>query len=437
MGTLVSALFIDYDNVRALLDDDDPATGARFSNRPLAWLTALATHLPLPPGVEERRIVSRRCYASPHQINSYRRNFTQTGFEVIDCPPLTTHLKNGADITIVMDVIDYLTRYPHIEEYIILSADADFVPVLNRLRKEMKRTAIFTAANTSSAYRNCSDETIQTDFFATHLLEPGVIRGLPAGVEDAPPSPPQAPPLDPALAEAVVATLGQALARRQGRLPFATAAQALTDALGDRLGGNWGGQRTFTALLAAVDPGELSIDWKVQEIQGDVDLDLEFDGWSAAERDLLGEFVRDVIATAGKPIPPLPPAVFTLVFETFAASYRDEQQTFHAAVKSVAAACAAAGFEVTPQEVRFIGTGISMQGYRFGPDADPVLLASLWRMQIFELCGEPDWLREPEDAELLAHWCRAESELVGQARDDFLARSADDFPESESAAAEE
>jgi hypothetical protein len=143
MTQLHSALFIDYDNVSIELERYDPAIAARFSNKTLLWLDALEKHLPLPDGseAEARRIVARRCYASPQQINAHRRNFTQTGFEVIDCPPLTTHLKNSADIYIVMDIIDYLQRYPHIDEYIILSADADFVPVLNRLRKELKKSS--------------------------------------------------------------------------------------------------------------------------------------------------------------------------------------------------------------------------------------------------------------------------------------------------------
>src|SRR4028119_2146450 len=171
MTQLNSALFIDYDNVRTELERDDPTTAARFSNKTLLWLDALENRLPLPDGraVESRRIVSRRCYASPHMFNSYRRNFTQTGFEGVDCPPLTARLKNSADIYIVMDIIDYLQPYPHIDEYIILSADADFVPVLNRLRKELKKSVIFTSYNTTAAYRNCADRTIEADFFSAHL----------------------------------------------------------------------------------------------------------------------------------------------------------------------------------------------------------------------------------------------------------------------------
>lgn len=118
MKQLHSALFIDYDNVRPELDRYDPAIGARFSNKPLVWLEALENSMPLPAGVEAegRRIVSRRSYASPHLINNHRRNFTQTGFEVIDCPPLTAGLKNSADIYIVMAPKDPISAIIRCEE---------------------------------------------------------------------------------------------------------------------------------------------------------------------------------------------------------------------------------------------------------------------------------------------------------------------------------
>jgi hypothetical protein len=356
---LISALFIDFDNVHSMLCDDDPNVGARFANRPLHWLKALESDPELIEGTEgvARRIVSRRCYASPGRITPYRRNFTQTGFEVVDCPPLTTHMKNSADITMVMDVMDYVVRYPTIEEYIVLSTDADFVPLLNRLRKEMKRSAIFTAANTSSAYRNCADRTIDTQFFALHLGSDAE-RGAPGAAP---------------------------LSKQAVPKPAVPAVPSLKSPLD-------------TALA----------------------------GWNEAERELLGDFVADVANAAHRPIPMLSPAVYSVIFDAFAAYYRGQPQSFYDAVASVAAACGAAGYAVAQQDIRFIGTGISIQGYRFGSDADPRMLAGLWRLQLFDLCDAPEWMREDEDPVLLATWCHASNETTEQARDDFLARTAEE-----------
>ena len=57
-----------------------------------------------------------------------RHHFLRAGFEVVDCPPLTAQLKNSADIRMVMDVRDILTHDTYFDEFVILSADADFTP---------------------------------------------------------------------------------------------------------------------------------------------------------------------------------------------------------------------------------------------------------------------------------------------------------------------
>lgn len=439
MGQLHSALFIDYDNVRSELERYDPNVASRFSNKTMLWLEALEKHLALPQGhgEEERRIVSRRCYASPHRINSYRRNFTQTGFEVIDCPPLTTHLKNSADIYIVMDVIDYLLRYPHIDEYIILSADADFVPVLNRLRKELKRSVIFTSYNTTAAYRNCSDRTIEADFFARHLAadvaprasavqSQGTARAAGRTGLD----------VDEAFADEVEACLIRAADRHFGHISFAAAGLVLREELKDRLGNDWGGHRTMSALVDKVPFKVLEVRRDAQEFSNP-DFRLELPGWSEEDRARLQEFVSDIACAASKAIPALPPAEYTLLFDELSGHYDavEEPGTFTDAVNAVSKRCRDRGGDISAQDVRFVATGISMQGYRFGEGdrIDATLLAGLWRVQVFDLCRDPDWLREPDDALLLATWFRASSETPEAGRDDFLRRTAD---EAEEAAAE-
>ncbi len=446
MAVVNSALFIDYDNVRTELEKYDPAIAARFSNKTLLWLDALEKHLGLGEdiGADGRRIVSRRCYASPHLINPYRRNFTQTGFEVIDCPPLTTHLKNSADIYIVMDVIDYLGRYPHIDEYIILSGDADFVPVLNRLRKELKRSVIFASYNTTAAYRNCSDQRIEAEFFAEHLATetaaPRAAQGGGAG-EPArrPPSPAGRTPATEVGAElsaAIEECLVRAASRRVGRLPFATAAHALREELPAETGGNWAGHGTFTALLENLRLKELEVEWQSQQLVIP-DFTLALPGWEAEDRDRLVAFITDVLVTASKHIPILRPGDYSLIFDELAAYYQgDEPDTFTHSINTVAAVCRERGVDVTPQEVRFIATGISMQQYRFTEARDARHLASLWRAQVFDLCGEPDWMREPEEAERLADWFHARDESVEEGRDDFLARTGGEEGELPSEGAE-
>jgi hypothetical protein len=121
-----------------------------------------------------------RCYGNPvprrnthdnsTDMNSFpfvRHHFLRAGFEVIDCPPLTAQLKNSADIRMVMDVRDYLTHETYFDEFIILSGDADFTPLLHRLRAHARRTVIFANDFIAAPYIAISDgEVRETDLIA-------------------------------------------------------------------------------------------------------------------------------------------------------------------------------------------------------------------------------------------------------------------------------
>ena len=127
------------------------------------------------PALEaERRIVINRCYGNPvprrnqsdnsTDMSSFpfvRHHFLRAGFEVIDCPPLTAQLKNSADIRMVMDVRDMLTHDTYFDEFVILSADADFTPVLHRLRSHARRTVIFSNDHTAAPYTAICDAEIR------------------------------------------------------------------------------------------------------------------------------------------------------------------------------------------------------------------------------------------------------------------------------------
>ena len=99
-----------------------------------------------------------------------RHHFLRSGFEIIDCPPLTAQLKNSSDIRMVMDIRDYLDHKTNFDEFIILSSDADFTPVLHRLRSHAKRTVIFANDNTVAPYTALSDGEVRESDLIAHLL---------------------------------------------------------------------------------------------------------------------------------------------------------------------------------------------------------------------------------------------------------------------------
>lgn len=171
----MSAVFVDYDNIYLSLKRKSEEAAKRFAKDAGVWLREiesgrLITATNAPSDNVKRRIVMNRCYGNPvprrnqndnsTDMNSFpfvRHHFLRSGFEIVDCPPLTAQLKNSSDIRMVMDVRDYLTHETHFDEFIILSGDADFTPVLHRLRAHARRTVIFANDFTAAPYTAISD----------------------------------------------------------------------------------------------------------------------------------------------------------------------------------------------------------------------------------------------------------------------------------------
>jgi NYN domain len=187
-GACLSAVFVDYDNIYLSLKRKSEEAAKRFARDAHTWLREIESGR-LITGTHDsfsetrRRIVMNRCYGNPvprrnahdnsTDMNSFpfvRHHFLRAGFEVVDCPPLTAQLKNSSDIRMVMDVRDYLTHETYFDEFIILSGDADFTPVLHRLRAHARRTVIYANDHTAAPYTAISDgEVRESDLIALIL----------------------------------------------------------------------------------------------------------------------------------------------------------------------------------------------------------------------------------------------------------------------------
>src|SRR5262245_21615335 len=174
-GPCLSAVFVDYDNIYLSLKRKSEEAAKRFAKEAPRWLREiesgrLITATNAQFGAAPRRIAMNRCYGNPvprrnphdnsTDMSSFpfvRHHFLRSGFEVIDCPPLTAQLKNSADIRMVMDVRDLLLHETYFDEFIILSGDADFTPVLIRLRAHARRTVVFANDFTAAPYTAICD----------------------------------------------------------------------------------------------------------------------------------------------------------------------------------------------------------------------------------------------------------------------------------------
>ncbi len=152
------------------LKRSDPGAAERFATAPERWVQALAQGQDRPGG-RGRRFLVRACYLNPQLHGQHRVSFAAAGFRVVDCPSLTAGAKNAADIQIALDVCDALAHVTRFEEFLIASADADFTPLVHRIRAHDRRVTVVVAGPLAGAYRAVCDPVV-----TPRQLLPGVER---------------------------------------------------------------------------------------------------------------------------------------------------------------------------------------------------------------------------------------------------------------------
>jgi len=274
-GPVLTTVFVDYDNVYLSLKRKNEDAAKRFAKDSSIWLQGIAsgelitskTSLGVPA---ERRIVMSRCYGnSQPRRNAHdnstdmcsfpfiRHHFQRSGFEVIDCPPLTQQLKNSADIRIVMDVSDILNHPTFFDEFIILSGDADFTPVLHRLRAHARRTVVYANDHTALPYTAISDGEIkETDLLALLTSSRAITGESPREITTA------VPVIDvEAARKSILAEVVDFVRSAPQAVPLETLADRSVRVIGrdKTVGTNWGGYGTFRDLLLADLPDDIHL----------------------------------------------------------------------------------------------------------------------------------------------------------------------------------
>ena len=265
--SLRTALYVDFDNVFLGLRDQDPVLAEVFGRQPERWLSWLAGEEAGAEGAGRRRILLRRCYLNPATFYEYRPHLVRAAFQVIDCPSLTRSGKNAADIQMVMDIFDALAHPTVFDEFVILSGDSDFTPVLLRLRAHDRRTTILALGMTSPAYRAAADLVIGESEFKER------------GLADAAPEPAPAPvlampePAEEATAQATVPDDGRNIrirardaieawvAAAEDPMTSSTIAWRLQTELGIGPASRWAGSATFKSLILSLPEHAFAVAW--------------------------------------------------------------------------------------------------------------------------------------------------------------------------------
>lgn len=282
-GAFLSAVFVDYDNIYLSLKRKSDEAAKRFAKDAHLWLREvesgrLITPTNTPTMEIKRRIVMNRCYGNPvprrnaqdnsTDMNSFpfiRHHFLRSGFEIVDCPPLTAQLKNSSDIRMVMDVRDYLTHDTYFDEFVILSGDADFTPVLHRLRAHARRTIIYANDYTAAPYTAISDGEIREADLLVLLTEgrlPGEAVPVIEGARPAIPSPsvPSPAQID-AIRREIIGEVVAGVRAASSPVPLEALADRAVRQLGHdkTIGSSWGGAGGFRELLLQNLPSDIRL----------------------------------------------------------------------------------------------------------------------------------------------------------------------------------
>lgn len=444
-----SALFVDFDNVYSQLRLVQPEAAERFARHPLDWIGWLTESLALPEPHEEngrRRLLVRRCYLNPNWYQNYRHAFLRAGFEIVDCPPVTSQGKTSTDIHMVLDVVDLLQHETRYDEFIVFSADADFTPVLRKLRRFDRRTTVLAIGFPSAAYQASADLLIDERVFLREALgigrasSPGSAEqhDVGDGAKSALPSEGKPAPAEPKSAAVVpvnskaepVPKVSARLATHEELVDIAGRLWALVDEsplpvnaaqLASRLRAeypevleNWNGLGAFKAFFRALrlsrllwvsGSGGRVLDPSRHELEGALPEQEAESPWFGAEQ--IFPLLREVCTLTNAPM--LAPRDLQAVLAALVRVVGRQEFKLAVTVQAVCRECfETGGLRVRPRDVTFLVRGMQMNGHSFGQGADdgPTLAARLFNQVLF-LCEREQRVLERTEVELLRAWIGA------------------------------
>jgi hypothetical protein len=291
----------------------------------------------------------------------------------------------------VLDIIDLLQHEAHYDEFIVFSADADFTPVLRKLRRWDRRTTVLAIGFPSAAYRASADLLIDPDDFVRDALgfrdddEPAAVAVAPA----AEPSIMAADEL-----AAVTRLIKHEVAKCPQPVACARIAQIVT-AQHAALAADWNGAGSFRKFVEGLDLTPLRVDWngaggRIYDPGRHVLSDprsARAGAISAADwgndADLLpvAAQIHDVID-----VPLLAPADYLALFRLISQDLAENAFELNETGKRVRDSIRAAGHPVSRADVTWVLRGLLLRGHEFGKGDDAATLARKTADNVRTLC---------------------------------------------------
>lgn len=445
-----SALFVDFDNVYSQLRQLQPDAAERFACHPSEWIGWLTSSLPLPEPHEEgerRRLLVRRCYLNPNWYQSYRHAFLRAGFEIVDCPPVTSQGKTSTDIHMVLDIVDLLQHETRCDEFIVFSADADFTPVLRKLRRYDRRTTVLAIGFPSAAYQASADLLIDERLFLRDALGLGFGAADGSPGQNGQPMQPRdsrftesapvvaepksassavaAPKTEPTAKLSARPAVPEELSEIAGRLwalveesPLPVNAAQLASRLRQEhpdILENWNGLGTFKTFFRSLKLSRLLwlsgssgrvLDPSRHELEGALPEQEPESPWFGAEA--VFTVVREVCILTGAPM--LAPRDLRTVIGALVQVLKKQEFKLATTVQSVCRQCLESdGLRVRPRDVNYLVRGMQMNGHVFGQGADDeATLTTRLFNQILFLCEREQKVLDLTEVRCIHTWIGCE-----------------------------
>ena len=153
------AIYWDFENVHACLVDDaaDSEGGAYRASRfkvqePVVDIDPITEY-----AATFGRVVVHRAYANWQYFGRYRDELQAHSIDLVQLFPLAGS-KNGADIRLVLDVVEDLQHHPHLTHVIVVASDSDYTSLAQRCRKHGRYFLGVGTGRTASSYQFACDE---------------------------------------------------------------------------------------------------------------------------------------------------------------------------------------------------------------------------------------------------------------------------------------
>jgi len=139
------AVFIDFDNIEIGVKS---TLGENFDVG--AILDALK---------ERGEVVTKIAYADWTRAGEYSRHLTQHAIRLVQRNLTPGGDKNGADINLALDALEMAFTHPHINAYVIVGGDSDFLALVEKLKQYDKKVFVVggRAFTSTILQRNCHE----------------------------------------------------------------------------------------------------------------------------------------------------------------------------------------------------------------------------------------------------------------------------------------